>query len=196
MMNYLQTLKKNLENSIEANIKFQEYIKNSMIFDEIINILIKCFKSKGKLVIAGNGGSAADAQHMAAEFVSKFNFDRDPLSAEALTVDTSIITSIANDYDFSKIFSRQIHAKMHKNDIFLAITTSGNSRNILEALNECKNLGIKSILLSGKSGGIAKSISDYSIIVPSNSTQVIQEIHLLIYHSICECIENEFFKNN
>ena len=131
---------------------------------------------------------------MAAELVCKFNFDRDPLPAEALTVDTSIITSIANDFEFSKIFSRQIKAKMTSKDIFIGITTSGRSENIIEALKECKKIGAKSILLTGRDGGKSKLLSNFSLIVPSESTQIIQEIHLLVYHSICQCIEDELFR--
>ena len=192
---YLETLKKNIFNSVEIKNKFLKEIDSNKTIENFYLEILKAYKNNGKLYVAGNGGSAADAQHLVAEFVSKFNIDRDPLPAEALTVDTSILTAIGNDYGFEKIFSRQIKAKMNSNDIFLGISTSGNSQNIIEALYQCKKLNITSLLLSGNNGGEAKKIADYSIVVPSNSTAIIQEIHILIYHSICECLENHFFSN-
>lgn len=192
---YLETLKKNIFNSVEIKNKFLKEIDSNKTIENFYLEILEAYKNNGKLYVAGNGGSAADAQHLVAEFVSKFNIDRDPLPAEALTVDTSILTAIGNDYGFEKIFSRQIKAKMNSNDIFLGITTSGNSQNIIEALYQCKKLNITSLLLSGNNGGEAKKIADYSIVVPSNSTAIIQEIHILIYHSICECLENHFFSN-
>ena len=136
---YLETLKKNILNSIEIKKSFLQEVNNNKSLEKFYFEILNAYKNKGKLYVAGNGGSAADAQHFVAEFVSKFNIDRDPLPAEALTVDTSIMTAIGNDYGFEKIFSRQIRAKMNTNDVFLGITTSGNSKNIIEALYQCKN---------------------------------------------------------
>ena len=160
---FKEVLIKNIDESIHLKNKFLQEVKMNDHLSLIIETILNCYKDGGKLYIAGNGGSAADAQHMAAEFVSRFNFDRDPLPAEALTVDSSILTAIGNDYNFDKIFSRQIKAKMSKKDIFLAISTSGCSQNIIEALLQCKNMGIQSILLTGENGGIAKEHADYSI---------------------------------
>jgi len=161
----------------------------SKIADESLNAI----KSRKKIIIAGNGGSAADAQHMAAEFVSKFNIDRASIPALALTTDTSIMTSISNDYDFSQIFARQIESLGNEGDIFIAISTSGNSENIIHALNKGKKKGIINVGLTGKNGGKMKDLCDYCICVPSLDTPRIQESHLLIEHILCGIIEEELF---
>lgn len=165
-------------------------------FKECLDLVLKIYSADGRLLVAGNGGSAADAQHMVAEFVSKLATDRDPLPAEALTTDTSILTAIGNDYGYEKIFSRQIQAKARSGDVFLAISTSGNSPNILEALDAAAHLGLKSILLTGSSGGKAAPKADLVLSVPSNSTQIIQEVHILLAHTICEAVELAVFQGN
>ena len=193
-MNVNEILIDNLKASINAKYTFIEDKFQRQLFDEATNEVIKRYKLGGRLYIAGNGGSAADAQHLAAEFVSKLAKDRNPLPAEALTVDSSILTAIGNDYGFEKIFSRQIIGKLTSKDIFLAITTSGMSQNILEALKVCKEMRIPSILFTGKDGGLAKSLATYTIIAPGNSTAIIQEIHILMAHTLCQCVEIELFK--
>jgi D-sedoheptulose 7-phosphate isomerase len=193
-MNVNQILIDNLNASISAKNKFIEDKLQGQVFEDATNEVIKRYKSGGRIYIAGNGGSAADAQHLAAEFVSKLAKDRNPLPAEALTVDSSILTAIGNDYGFEKIFSRQIIGKLTSKDIFLAITTSGMSQNILEALKVCKEMGIPSILFTGKDGGLAKALATYTIIAPGNSTAIIQEIHILMAHTLCQCVEMELFK--
>ena len=193
-MNVNEILIDNLKASINAKYTFIEDKFQRQLFDEATNEVIKRYKLGGRLYIAGNGGSAADAQHLAAEFVSKLAKDRNPLPAEALTVDSSILTAIGNDYGFEKIFSRQIIGKLTSKDIFLAITTSGMSQNILEALKVCKEIRIPSILFTGKDGGLAKSLATYTIIAPGNSTAIIQEIHILMAHTLCQCVEIELFK--
>ena len=193
-MNVNEILIDNLKASINAKYTFIEDKFQRLLFDEATNEVIKRYKLGGRLYIAGNGGSAADAQHLAAEFVSKLSKDRNPLPAEALTVDSSILTAIGNDYGFEKIFSRQIIGKLTSKDIFLAITTSGMSQNILEALKVCKEMRIPSILFTGKDGGLAKSLATYTIIAPGNSTAIIQEIHILMAHTLCQCVEIELFK--
>ena len=193
-MNVNEILIDNLKASINAKYTFIEDKIQGHVFEEATNEVIKRYKLGGRLYIAGNGGSAADAQHLAAEFVSKLAKDRNPLHAEALTVDSSILTAIGNDYGFEKIFSRQIIGKLTSKDIFLAITTSGMSQNILEALKVCKEMGIPSILFTGKDGGLAKSLATYTIISPGNSTAIIQEIHILLAHTLCQCVEIELFK--
>jgi D-sedoheptulose 7-phosphate isomerase len=155
--------------------------------------VINCYQKGGRIYIAGNGGSAADAQHLAAEFVSKLAGDRDPLPAEALTVDTSILTAIGNDYGFDKIFSRQIAGKLTKNDIFLGITTSGNSTNIVKALDVCLQLDIPTIVFSGNDGGIVKKKAKYCIVATGNKTSTIQEVHIVLAHTLCECVEQQIF---
>ena len=193
-MNVNEILIDNLKASINAKYTFIEDKFQRQVFEEATNEVIKRYKLGGRLYIAGNGGSAADAQHLAAAFVSKLAKDRNPLPAEALTVDSSILTAIGNDYGFEKIFSRQIIGKLTSKDIFLAITTSGMSQNILEALKVCKEMRIPSILFTGKDGGLAKSLATYTIIAPGNSTAIIQEIHILMAHTLCQCVEIELFK--
>ena len=145
-----------------------------------------------KILLAGNGGSAADAQHIAAEFVGRFVKERRALAAIALTTDTSALTAIANDYGFESIFSRQIEALGRENDVFIAISTSGNSPNIVRAVQAATEKGMKIIILSGKNGGILRGQGHVHIIVPSDITARIQEMHILIGHIICEAVDTAF----
>ena len=189
------------------NIKFEilesKRIKELLYDDEkILNLIndvaTKCvdaYKSNRKIIVAGNGGSAADAQHFAGELVSRFNFDRPGLHAIALTTDTSVLTAIGNDYGFSQVFSRQIEAISKSEDIFFAISTSGNSKNIINAIKAAKKQNVTVIGLTGMKGGLMKSLCDYCICVPSNETPRIQESHLMIEHIICSIIESELFSN-
>ena len=153
--------------------------------------IISCIKNNGKVVLFGNGGSAADAQHMAAELIGRFKVDSNPIPAIALTTDTSVITSIANDYDFDEIFSRQCEALVNKNDIVIAISTSGNSSNIIKGIIEAKEKQSFVIGLTGNSGGKLKSEVDLLLDVPSNDTARIQESHRVIIHSLCQLIEKK-----
>ena len=146
-------------------------------------------------MLAGNGGSAADSQHIAAEFTNRFNIDRAGLPAIALTTDSSVLTSIGNDYSFDKIFSKQVCALGNAADVFIAFSTSGNSANIIEALKECKLRGIKTIGFTGLSDGIMKEYCDILITVPSSETPRIQEIHILLAHIICGMVEEAMFLN-
>lgn len=189
-----QLLIKNINESIAAKKTFIDRQDQLSNFESAAKLIAKSYLSGGRLYIAGNGGSAADAQHLAAEFVSKLARDRGPLPAEALTVDTSIITAIGNDYGFEKIFSRQLAGKATANDVFLGITTSGKSQNILLALKECRLKKIPTIVFSGRDGGDAKKIADYSIIVDGEMTSTIQELHIILAHSLCEYVENIVFK--
>lgn len=180
---------KNINNCIKAKSKLLKNKKIIKIFSQSAETVLNSYKLGGKLLIAGNGGSAADAQHLAAEFVCKLTKDRNSLPAEALTTDTSVLTAIANDYGYKKIFSRQLESKAKTNDIFLGITTSGNSENILEAVKKCKDLRIPSIIFTGYKGGKVSKIADYVIVVPGESTMIIQELHIVLAHSLCEFIE-------
>ncbi len=186
-----------LMRNINASMKAQELVLKDLylntLFENAVNATINCYRSGGRLYIAGNGGSAADAQHLAAEFVSKLARDRSPLPAEALTVDSSILTAIGNDYGFDQVFSRQLAAKLTQNDIFLGITTSGRSPNILRALEMAKTKGVPTILFSGHDGGSAKEFADFPIIVPGDMTSTIQELHILLAHSLCESVELAIF---
>ena len=145
-------------------------------------------------MVAGNGGSAADAQHIAAEFVSRFNFDRPGLPALALTTDTSILTAVGNDYGYDKLFRRQIEANGVGGDIFLGISTSGNSPNILQALEAARLKGIMTFGLTGKTGGKMRELCDYCLCVPSEDTPRIQEAHILIGHTLCAMVEQALFE--
>ena len=161
-----------------------------------VGACITSFNSGGKILLAGNGGSAADAQHIAAEFVSRFIFDRPALSAIALTTDTSILTAIGNDYGYEKLFARQIQAHGKQGDIFIGYSTSGQSRNVLMALQEAKSTGLICIGMTGNRGGAMREFCDYLIEVPSNETPHIQESHLVIGHIICGLVEESIFKGS
>lgn len=160
-------------------------------FEKMIEMMVQCYKKGGALFVAGNGGSAADAQHFVAELVVKLNKNRDPIKAFALTVDTSIITAAGNDFGYDDVFSRQVEGLMSKNDIFIGLTTSGNSPNILKSFQMCKKIGAKSILFSGGNGGnaVKEKMADMNIIVPGSNTARIQEAHAILYHTICFCLE-------
>ena len=160
---------------------------------EKVAVVIEHAYSRGKKVLlAGNGGSAGDAQHIAAELVSRFFYDRPGLSAIALTTDSSILTAIANDYGFEKVFSRQIQAQGVTGDIFIGISTSGNSKNIIAAVNEAKEKGMVTVALCGSGGTLAKSV-DIAIKVPSDCTPYIQECHICVGHIVCALVEKNIF---
>ncbi len=188
-------LKQNLLESIRAKQRFLEQRDQLEAFGRAATEVIARYRSGGRLYIAGNGGSAADAQHLAAEFVSKLARDRAPLPAEALTVDTSTLTAIGNDYGFDLVFARQIAGKMSAKDVFLGITTSGKSPNILKALETCRELGIPTIVFCGHDGGLAKALADHCIIATGSATATIQEQHIVFAHSLCECVERAIFGN-
>src|SRR3989338_1994813 len=149
-------------------------------------------KSGKKVLVCGNGGSAADAQHFAAEFIVRYKTDRKTLPAIALTTDTSVITAHANDYGFNTLFERQVEALGNKGDLFVGISTSGNSENVMLALKMAKEKGMKTVALLGKDGGKTKGMADLDIIIPSSQTARIQEAQMCIMHIVCELVENEF----
>lgn len=151
--------------------------------------IANCISNGGKLMLCGNGGSASDSQHIAAEFTGRFVNDRRPLPAIALTTDTSAITAISNDYSYAEIFSRQINALGKAEDMLIAISTSGNSSSIINAVQAAKELGIFTVGLSGRDGGQLAHVSDVNIIVPNDITARIQECHIFILHSLCERVE-------
>ena len=159
-----------------------------------VNMIIKTIEKGKKIVIFGNGGSAADAQHMAAEFVGRYLIERDSLPAIALTTDTSALTGIGNDYGFEKVFARQCDALVNNGELVIAISTSGKSPNIIEGIKTSKNKNAKIILLTGKNNNKLKHLTDITIRVPSNETPRIQESHRIIIHIICEFVEKHFLK--
>lgn len=193
-MNYAEKLIRNLNDSIAAKQQFTQATEQLEVFHEAVAMLVSAYRKGGRIYIAGNGGSAADAQHIAAEFVSKLARDRAPLPAEAMTVDSSILTAIGNDYGYNEVFARQIIGKMRQEDVFLGITTSGNSANIVRALEECRAMGLKSIIFTGKDGGKVKAIADYCIIASGEETATIQELHIVLGHTLCGCVEAELFQ--
>jgi D-sedoheptulose 7-phosphate isomerase len=186
-------LENNLELSIQAKKNLLLDKENLEIFNESVKSLLETYRKGGRLFLAGNGGSAADSQHLAAELVSRLAYDRAPLPAEALTVDTSTLTAIANDYGYEYVFSRQLEANARTKDMFLAITTTGNSPNLIKALEFCKINNIRTILFTGRDGGKSKQIADHTIIAPGDTTATIQEVHIVLGHSMCEYIESKLF---
>lgn len=186
-----------LENNLTASISAkQELLRNTAQlseFERAADELVRRYRQGGRLYIAGNGGSAADAQHLAAEFVCRLGAERPSLAAEALTVDTSALTAIGNDYGFEQLFSRQLAGKASAKDIFLGITTSGKSPNIVRALEQCRSMNVPSIVFCGHDGGPARALADYCIIVPGKDTARIQELHIVLAHTLCECVERALF---
>ena len=184
-------------NQIKASIalKMKVLDQQSLLSDieEATKAILEAFKNKHKILLAGNGGSAADSQHIAAELVNRFYFDRPGLPAIALTTDTSILTAVGNDHGFSNLFARQINALGNAGDIFIGISTSGTSLNIIEALKECRGKKMFTIGLTGSTGGTMKDLCDICLCIPSEETPRIQEMHILIGHIICNIVEIELF---
>ena len=156
---------------------------------EITNLILECLKKDGKVMIFGNGGSASDSQHIAAELVGRFKKDRTALAAIALTTNTSILTSLANDYGYEIVFAKQIEALGQKNDIAIGLSTSGKAKNVLLGIKQAKKMGLKTVSLTGGDGGELAKLADASLVVPSAVTARIQEAHITIGHIICEIIE-------
>jgi len=190
MLEYIKS-----EVSASAQTK-QKILEDSAFLEKIAAVIhasVNVYKNGKKILIAGNGGSAADAQHFAAELVGRYGFDRPSLPALALTTDTSNLTAIGNDYGYDHVFSRQLEGMGQEGDLFIGISTSGNSQNILNAFASAKAKGITTVALSGRDGGKMAAVADYTLIVPSHATPRIQESHLLIEHMICDAIEKEIF---
>jgi D-sedoheptulose 7-phosphate isomerase len=187
---------------IKQQIEEAAYISAQMAADEKLVALldavalacIVCYRAGGKILLAGNGGSAADAQHIAGEFVSRFAFDRPGLPAIALTTDTSILTAIGNDYGYEKLFARQVQAHGQKGDVFIGYSTSGKSPNILMAMKEARARGLITVGLTGNRGGPMLELCDHLLEVPSSQTPKIQEGHLVMGHIICGLVESAIFR--
>ncbi len=171
-------------------------VENEALIDLLVEVAQACvdvYRNGKKILIAGNGGSAADAQHFAAELVGRYGFDRPSLPSIALTTDSSNLTAIGNDYGYEYVFSRQLEGLAQEGDLFIGISTSGNSQNVINAFVSAKDRGVSTVALVGRDGGKMAAMADYAIIVPSNATPRIQESHLLIEHMICDIIEKEIF---
>jgi len=186
-----------VKEAIEENIELMSSILHDTIFmsqiSQLADIMVKSLRKGGTIFFCGNGGSAADAQHLAAELSGRFYFDRAPLPAEALHCNTSYLTAIANDYGFEYVYERLIRGNGKKGDVLIGLSTSGNSLNITKAFETAKNLDITTIAFTGENGGKLKEIADYILQIPSTDTPRIQEAHILIGHIICELIETEMF---
>lgn len=163
--------------------------------NQISSIIIEAYRRKKKVILFGNGGSAADAQHIAGELVNRLYLEREALPAIALTTDSSVLTSIANDYDYSRIFARQVEALAKEGDVVIGISTSGSSSNVIEAVKTAKEKGAKTVGFTGNKGGKLAELVDFVISVPSDETPRIQESHITIFHIICCLVERELFGN-
>lgn len=185
-----------IKDEIQKSIKVKsDIIKNTKLLSKIENLtneVLRSIKNGGKIIFCGNGGSFADSQHLAAEFVSRLRFDRAPLPSIALGTNSSNITAIANDYGYEEVFSREIISLGKETDVFIPISTSGNSQNVLKAIKSAKDMKIKVIGLSGKDGGEMKKLCDV-LLMPSKSTEKIQESHIMIGHIVCSIVEHEYF---
>lgn len=186
-----------IKNIIKESIGVKELILSDETLisniEKAAQIIVDCYRNKGKVLFCGNGGSAADAQHLAAELSGRFYYDRPALEAEALHVNTSYLTAVGNDYSFDQIYSRILSASGKTGDVLVGISTSGNSKNVLEAQKVAKQKGMKIISLTGESGGEMKNSADCLINVPSKLTPRIQESHIMIGHIICQIVEEELF---
>ncbi len=186
-------IKEAIQQSIDVKHKILSDNQLIELIEKVTDLCVTSLQNGGKILFCGNGGSAADAQHLAAELSGRFYFDREPLNAEALHVNTSFLTAVANDYSYDEVFSRMVKAQGKKGDVLFGFSTSGNSGNVVRAFNTAKELGITSIGLTGESGGKLKTLADYLFNVPSSDTPRIQESHILIGHIICELIESKLF---
>lgn len=185
-----QTIKKIFQESIAVNQRtFQD---NGDKIIEAVKIILRSLKKGGKVILFGNGGSAADSQHIAAEFIGRFQKERKSIPAIALSTDTSILTSLANDYSFDIVFSRQVEGLGTPKDVAIGLSTSGNSKNVVEGLKAAKKIGMATISLTGNKGGKIAGMTDVSLIVPSEKTARVQESHICLAHVICELVEKEF----
>lgn len=186
-------IKSRIKNSIELKT---ELLTNTALIATVNNVvtdIVACYKNGGKVLWCGNGGSAADSQHLAAELSGRFYYDRPPLFSEALHVNTSYTTAVANDYSYDVIYSRLVEAMCKKGDILIGLSTSGNSGNVVKAFEKANSMGVATVGLTGLTGGKMKELSKYLINIPSTDTPRIQECHMLLGHTICEMVEMALF---
>jgi len=186
-------VKRALSESIELKrniLNSSEIVANT---EQLADHIVSSLKRGGKVYFCGNGGSAADAQHLAAELSGRYYYDRPPLAAEALHVNTSYLTAVANDYSYDEIYARLFKAFGREHDVLIGLSTSGNSRNVIRAIEEAKKQGVFTVAFTGKSGGEMGDLADLAIQVPSSDTPRIQEVHMLLGHSVCEIVEQKMF---
>lgn len=186
-------IKSKIQDSVDLKLRLLDnpQILNSL--QSIVNDVCACYKQGGKVLWCGNGGSAADSQHLAAELSGRFYYDRPPLFSEALHVNTSYVTAVANDYSYDIIYSRLLEAMGSQGDILFGLSTSGNSVNVIKAFEKAKEMGITTVGFTGETGGNMKQVCDYLINIPSKDTPRIQECHMLLGHTICEMVEMNLF---
>jgi len=186
-----------IQNILQASIDVKAAIvKDEQIIETVSTIaelIVEAFQSGNKVMFCGNGGSAADAQHLAAEFSGRFYKDRDPLPAEALHVNTSYMTAVANDYSYNEVYSRIVKGSGKAGDVLIGLSTSGNSANIIAAFEQARKMGIKTVGFTGDGGGKMKAFSDYLVAVPSSDTPRIQESHITLGHIVCQLVEESLF---
>jgi D-sedoheptulose 7-phosphate isomerase len=197
-MNQTNDVERQVNELIDASITTQKALHNTEVVSVVATVsrlLIHALKQGNKVLLFGNGGSAADAQHIAAEFVGRFAFDRPALPALALSVNSSCVTAIGNDYGFDRVFSRQLEALARLGDVAIGISTSGNSANVLHAMSTAKKMGLGTVALTGQGGGKLRGSVDHCICAPSDKTPRIQECHILIGHIISELVEKELFND-
>ena len=190
MQNYI---KSQIESSAQIKLKMLEDSQLLERIEQVAKACVTLYRNKRKTILAGNGGSAADAQHIAAELVGRYGFDRASIPSLALTTDSSNLTAIGNDYGYDKVFSRQLEGMGQEGDLFIGISTSGNSQNVINAFESAKKMGITTVALVGRDGGKMAKLADIALIVPSDITPRIQESHILIGHMLCDIIEKELF---
>ena len=188
-----QQVIKLLNESIKTKQLLVEDEKQVEIISKVVNCIIDAYKNNKKVIIFGNGGSAADAQHMVAELVGRYKKERQPLEAMSLNTNVSTLTALGNDYGYEIVFSRQLESCAKQGDVVIGITTSGKSPNVIKAIEVAKKIGCVTVALTGKDGGTIKNLVDYCICVPSNETPRIQEVHITIIHIICDLVEQTVF---
>jgi D-sedoheptulose 7-phosphate isomerase len=186
-------IKNIFEESAQVKVKFGS--ENAEKIIEVVQVIAQAFREGKKVVLFGNGGSSTDASHIAAEFVNRFLMERPPLPAIALNTDMAVLTSISNDYDYSQVFSKQLAALGHEGDVVIGISTSGNSENVIKALEVAKKNNMKTVVLTGGTGGRMANIADYTFIVQTKTTARVQETHITLGHIICQLVDEELFGN-
>lgn len=182
------------EDSAQVKVRFAR--ENAEKIVEVVQLIAQAFREGKKVLLFGNGGSATDASHIAAEFVNRFLMERPPLPAIALNTDVAVLTSISNDYDYSQVFSKQLAALGHEGDVAIGISTSGNSANVMKAVEVAKKNGLKTVILTGGTGGKLANMADFTFIVPTKQTPRIQETHITLGHAICQMVDEELFGNS
>lgn len=188
-------IKEQITESIDVKTKIAKDEELISLIEKAAFAIIESYKGEHMLLLCGNGGSAADAQHIAGEMVARFRIERKALSALAFNTNSSVVTAIGNDYEYNKIFERQVEAFGHKGDVLISISTSGNSESVVRAIKAANKAGITTISLLGRDGGRCRDISDMAIVVPSDDTARIQESHIMIGHIICDIVEKMLFEN-